>query len=110
MEIEDQVQLADGAKVVVQDLDEQVDGLQGRQLAVGGVDAGCESQARVPPGHELVGPPVEDVGGRAGVPAGRRAKDVHLGRPLLRVGQGHIKLGEAGLRNGGQGGERRGGG
>ena len=97
MEVEDQVQLAHRPKVVVQHLHKQVDRLQRGQLRVGRVDAGGECEARVPPGDQLVGAPVLDVGGGPGVPAGGGPEDVRLGGPLLGVGQGDVKLGEAGL-------------
>lgn len=97
MEVEDQVQLAHRPKVVVQDLHKQVDGFQGRQLAVGRVDAGRKRQSSIPPRDQLVRAPVQDVGGRAGVPPDGGPKDVGLRGPLLGVGQRDVKLGEAGL-------------
>lgn len=56
MEVEDEVQLADVAEEVVQDLDKQMYALQIRQLIVGHVDAHREEQTRIPPVDHLVRP------------------------------------------------------
>lgn len=62
VEVEDQVQLADVAKEGVEDLDEEVDGLEEGELVVVGVDAGAEEEARVPPVDDLVVAELDKVG------------------------------------------------
>lgn len=54
VEVEDQVQLAHVAEVVVQDLHKQVHAFQVGQLVVGGVHTQAEEQARVPSVDDLV--------------------------------------------------------
>ncbi len=56
VEVEDEVQLAHVAEVVVEDLHKQVDCFQAGQLIVGGINAHGEEQARIAPVHDLVGP------------------------------------------------------
>lgn len=53
VEVEDEIQLADIAKELVQHLDEEVDGLEIREFVVIGVDADAEEQARVAPVDDL---------------------------------------------------------
>ena len=55
VEVEHQIQLADVAEVMVQDLHKQVDGLQVGQLIVCDVHAQAEVEARIPPVDDLVG-------------------------------------------------------
>lgn len=62
VEVEDQVQLADVAKEGVEDLDEEVDGLEEGELVVVGVDARAEEEARVPPVDDLVVAELDKVG------------------------------------------------
>lgn len=62
VEVEDQVQLADVAEEGVEDLDEEVDGLEEGELVVVGVDAGAEEEARVPPVDDLVVAELDEVG------------------------------------------------
>lgn len=62
VEVEDEVELAHVAEEGVQDLDEEVDGLEIRQLVVVGVDARAEEEARVPSVHHLVVPELDEVG------------------------------------------------
>lgn len=62
VEVEDEVELADVAEEGVEDLDEEVDGLEVGELVVVGVDAGAEEQARVPPVHDLVVAELDEVG------------------------------------------------
>lgn len=62
VEVEDQVQLADVAEEGVEDLDEEVDGLEEGELVVVGVDAGAEEEAGVPPIDDLVVAELDKVG------------------------------------------------
>jgi hypothetical protein len=62
VEVEDQIQLADVAEEGVEDLDEEVDGLEEGELVVVGVDAGAEEEARVPPVDDLVVAELDKVG------------------------------------------------
>ena len=54
VKVEDEVELAHVAEVVVQDLDEEVDRLEERELVVVDVDAELEEQPGVPPVDDLV--------------------------------------------------------
>lgn len=62
VEVEDQVQLAHVAEEGVEDLDEEVDGLQVGELVVVGVDAGAEEEPRVAPVDDLVVAELDEVG------------------------------------------------
>lgn len=62
VEVEDQIQLADVAEESVEDLDEEVDGLEEGELVVVRVDAGAEEEARVPPVDDLVVAELDEVG------------------------------------------------
>lgn len=62
VEVEDQVQLADVAEEGVEDLDEEVDGLEEGELVVVGVDAGAEEEAGVPPVDDLIVAELDEVG------------------------------------------------
>lgn len=62
VEVEYEVELAHVAEEGVQDLDEEVDGLQIRQLVVVGVYARAEEQAGVSPVYDLVVPELDEVG------------------------------------------------
>ena len=62
VEVEDQVQLADVAEEGVEDLDEEVDGLEEGELIVVCVDAGAEEEAGVPPVDDLVVAELDEVG------------------------------------------------
>ena len=61
VEVEDEVELAHVGEVVVQDLDEEVDGLQVGQLVVGHVHAEREEEARVAAVDHLVLPELARV-------------------------------------------------
>lgn len=77
VEVEDQVQLAYVAEEGVEDLDEEVDGLEVGQLVVVGVDAGAEEQARVPSVDNLVVAELDKVGLVFLVAGGDEAVDLH---------------------------------
>lgn len=62
VEVEDQVQLADVAEEGVEDLDEEVDGLEEGELIVVGVDAGAEEESGVPAVDDLVVAELDKVG------------------------------------------------
>ncbi|KAF7557343.1 hypothetical protein G7046_g6070 [Stylonectria norvegica] len=62
VEVEDEVEFADIAEEGVEDLDEEVDGLEVGQLVVVGVDAGAEEEPRVPPVDNLVVAELDEVG------------------------------------------------
>lgn len=62
VEVEDQIQLADIAEESVEDLDEEVDGLEEGQLVVVGVDARAEEEAGVPAVDDLVVAELDEVG------------------------------------------------
>lgn len=62
VEVEDEVELADIAEEGVEDLDEEVDGLEVGQLVVVGVDAGAEEEAGVAAVDDLVVAELDEVG------------------------------------------------
>lgn len=62
VEVEDEVELADVAEEGVEDLDEEVDGLEVGELVVVGVDTGAEEETRVSPVYHLVVPELDEVG------------------------------------------------
>lgn len=62
VEVEDQVKLADVAEEGVEDLDEEMDGFEERELVVVGVDAGAEEEAGVAPVDDLVVAELDKVG------------------------------------------------
>lgn len=62
VEVEDEVELADVAEEGVEHLNEEVDGLEVRQLVVVGVDARAEEEPRVPPVDDLVVAELDEVG------------------------------------------------
>lgn len=61
MGVEDEVELADRVKVLVEKLDEKVDGLEEKQLVVGHVRAEAEVEPGVPAINQLVVPKVHKV-------------------------------------------------
>lgn len=62
VEVEDQIQLADIAEKSIEDLDEEVDGLEEGQLVVIGVNARAEEEAGVPAVDDLVVAELDEVG------------------------------------------------
>eukprot|EP00350_Pseudokeronopsis_sp_OXSARD2_P013393 CAMPEP_0170545706 /NCGR_PEP_ID=MMETSP0211-20121228/4072_1 /TAXON_ID=311385 /ORGANISM="Pseudokeronopsis sp., Strain OXSARD2" /LENGTH=132 /DNA_ID=CAMNT_0010849755 /DNA_START=22 /DNA_END=416 /DNA_ORIENTATION=- len=95
VEVEDQVELTDTAEVLVEDLYEQVDELQGGQLVVPSLDTDRKEQTRVPPVDDLVAPKLEEVG-VFGVPADDVPVDFHLDFAALGFIVGLVPAGEAG--------------
>ena len=77
VEIEHQIQLAHVPKERIQHLDEEVYGLEVRELVIVGVDAGAEEQPRVPPVDDLARLPELDEVGLVLLVA-RRNQAVHL--------------------------------
>lgn len=104
IKVEDEVELADVAEEGVEDLDEEVDGLEVGELVVVGVDAGAEEEAGVPPVHDLVAPELDEVGLVLLVP--RRDEPVHLPLQLdlLLVAVRHVPLCESRLASTERGG------
>lgn len=62
VEVEDQIQFADVAEESVEDLDEEVNGLEEGELVVVRVDASAEEEARVPPVDDLIVAEFDEVG------------------------------------------------
>ena len=62
IEVEDNVELADVGEVSIQKLDEEVDGLQVRQLVVGDVDRNREEESSVSPVDKLVVVVLDEIG------------------------------------------------
>ena len=103
VEVEDEVELADVAEEGVEDLDEEVDRLEVRQLVVVRVHARAEEQPRVPPVHDLVRPELHEV--RLVLLVPRRDEPVHLfgferGVFLPRVSVGSVSIGLCTARHG----------
>lgn len=80
VEVEDEVELADVAEEGVEDLDEEVDGLEVGELVVVGVDAGAEEEAGVAPVDDLVVAELDEVGLVFLVAGGYEAVDLRRGR------------------------------
>ena len=62
IEVKDNVELADVGEVAIQKLDEEVDGLQVRQLVVGDVDRNREEESGVSPVDKLVVVVLDEIG------------------------------------------------
>lgn len=62
VEVEDEIELADVTEKGVEDLDEEVDGLEVGELVIVGVDAGAEEETRVPAVYDLVVAELDEVG------------------------------------------------
>lgn len=97
VKVEDEVELAHVAEEGVEHLDEEVDGLEVRELVVVGVDARAKEEARVPPVDDLVVAELDKVG--LVLLVARRHEPVHLALELdlLLVAVGGVPLGQAGL-------------
>ena len=93
VEVVHQVQLPHVAEIVVQDLHEEVDDLQADQLVVRGVHAQGEVQPGVPPVDDLAVLVVHKVRELL-VPVRHHPVHLVLDLVLLRVGEGHVVLGE----------------
>lgn len=110
VEVEDEVELADVAEEGVEDLDEEVDGLEVGELVVVCVDAGAEEEPGVAAVDDLVVAELDEVGLVLLVAGGDEAVDLALELDLLVVAVGGVPLGETGLASGGGGiGVSRGG-
>ena len=104
VEVEDEVELADVAEEGVEDLYEEVDGLEVGELVVVGVDAGAEEEAGIPAVDDLVVAELDKVGLVLLVAGRHEAVDFALELDLLVVAVGGVPLGETGLAPGGGGG------
>jgi hypothetical protein len=102
VEVEDEVELADVAEEGVEDLDEEVDGLEVGELVVVCVDAGAEEEPRVAAVDDLVVAELDEVGLVLLVAGGDEAVDLALELDLLVVAVGGVPLGETGLASGGR--------
>ena len=91
MEVEDEVELAHVGEVVVQDLNEEVDDLEVRELVVVDVDAQGEEEAGVAAVDELVRLVLDEVG-EARLADRDKAVDLCLDLLLLVVGVGGVPL------------------
>lgn len=104
VEVEDEVELADVAEEGVENLDEEVDGLEVGELVVVCVDAGAEEEAGVAAVDDLVVAELDEVGLVLLVAGGDEAVHLALELDLLVVAEGGVPLGEAGLAPGERGG------
>lgn len=93
VKVEDQVELADVAEEGVEDLDEEVDGLEVGELVVVCVDAGAEEEAGVAAVDDLVVAELDKVG--LVLLVARRHEAVHLALELdlLLVAERGVPLG-----------------
>jgi hypothetical protein len=97
VKVEDEVELADVAEEGVEDLDEEVDGLEVGELVVVCVDAGAEEEAGVAAVDDLVGAELDKVGLVLLVAGRDEAVHLALELDLLVVAVGSVPLGEPGL-------------
>lgn len=97
VKIEDEVELADVAEEGVEDLNEEVDGLEEGELVVVCVDAGAEEEARVAAVDDLVVAELDKVGLVFLVARGDEAVDLALELDLFVVAVGGVPFGEAGF-------------
>lgn len=100
VEVEDKIELADVAEEGVEDLDEEVDGLEVGELVVVGVDAGAEEEPRVAAVDDLAVAELDKVGLVLLVPGRDEAVHLALELDLLVVAEGGVPLCEAGLAPG----------
>lgn len=94
VEVEDEVELADVAEEGVEDLDEEVYGLEVGELVVVCVDAGAEEEPRVAAVDDLVVAELDEVGLVLLVARGDEPVDLALELDLLLVAVGGVPLGE----------------
>lgn len=97
VEVEDEIQLADVAEEGIEDLDEEVDGLEVGELVVVGVDAGAEEQAGVAAIDDLVVAELDEVGLVLLVSGRDEAVDLALELDLLVVAERGVPLGKTGF-------------
>lgn len=101
VKVEDEVELRDVAEEGVEDLDEEVDGLEVGELVVVCVDADAEEEAGVAAVDDLVVAELDKVG-LVFLVAGRdEAVDLALELDLFLVAEGGVPLGETGLASAG---------
>jgi hypothetical protein len=100
VKVEDEVELADVAEEGVEDLDEEVDGLEEGELVVVCVDAGAEEEAGVAAVDDLVVAELDKVGLVLLVARGDEAVHFALELDLLLVAEGGVPFGETGLAPG----------
>lgn len=94
VEVEDDVELADVGELLVQQLDEQVDGLEPEQLVGREVHAQDEEESGVAAVDEFVVAELDEVG-VLGVARHDEAVDLGLqSRLLLVLGRRHVPLGQ----------------
>lgn len=107
VEVEDEIQLAHVAEEGIQHLDEEVYGLEVRQLVVVCVDAGAEEEPRVAAVDDLVVAELDKVGLVLLVAGGDEPVHFALELDLLVVAVGGVPFCEAGFAplKGGGGGE-----
>ena len=104
VKVEDEVQLAHVPEEGVQHLDEEVDGLEVRELVVVGVDARAEEETGVAAVDDLVGAELDEVGLVFLVAGGYEAVDLGVvrvargsgGVPVLEKRSGEEREGEGG--------------
>ena len=96
VEVEDEVELAHVAEVVVQDLDEEVDRLEERELVVVDVDAEREEQPGVPAVDDLVRAKLGEIC-KLWISVDDEAVDLELELVLLVVVHRDVVLRRAGL-------------
>lgn len=97
VKVEDEVELADVAEEGVEDLDEEVDGLEEGELVVVCVDAGAEEEAGVAAVDDLVVAKLDEVGLVFLVARGDEAVNLALELDLFVVAVGGVPFGEAGF-------------
>lgn len=97
VKVEDEVQLAHVAEEGVEHLDEEVDGLEVRQLVVIRVDARAEEEARVAAVDDFVVAELDEIRLVLLVAGGHQAVDLALELDLLVVAVGGVPFREAGF-------------
>lgn len=97
VKVEDEVELADVSEEGIEDLDEEVDGLEKSQLVVVCVDAGAEEEPCVAAVDDLVVAELDEVGLVLLVAGGDEAVDFALELDLFVVAVGGVPFGETGL-------------
>lgn len=97
VEVEDEIELGDVAEEGIEDLDEEVDGLEVCELVVVCVDADAEEEAGVAAVDDLVLAELDKVGLVLLVAGRDEAVDLALDLDLFLVAEGGVPLGETGL-------------
>lgn len=96
VEVEDKVQLADVAEVRVQDLHEEVDGLEVGEVVVVDIDTEGEEETAVAAVNKLVVTVLDEVG-VAGIAGSYNAMDLSLYLLLLGIIHMHVPLDKTGF-------------